>query len=33
MINKIMIEERLVVLDEDITKVQSNLKALEQQII
>jgi len=33
MINKIMIEERLVVLDEDITKVQSNLKALEQQRI
>ena len=31
MIDKNAIEQRIVVLDEDITKVQSNLKALEQQ--
>jgi len=33
MIDKNAIEQRIVVLDEDITKVQSNLKALEQQRI
>ena len=33
MINKTKIEERIVVIEEDITKVQSNLKALEQQRI
>tara|TARA_Y100000022_G_C13188387_1_gene346843 strand:- start:691 stop:870 length:180 start_codon:yes stop_codon:yes gene_type:complete len=31
MINKEKLEERLVVLDEDIAKVQNNLKVLEQQ--
>ena len=31
MIIKEKLEERLVVLDEDIAKVQNNLKALEQQ--
>ena len=33
MINKTNIEQRIVVIEEDITKVQSNLKALEQQRI
>ena len=33
MIDKNAIEQRIVVLDEDITKVQSNLKALEQHRI
>ena len=33
MINKTKIEERIVVIEEDITKVQNNLKALEQQRI
>ena len=31
MINKEKLEERLVVLDEDIAKVQQNIKTLEQQ--
>ena len=33
MINKTNIEQIIVVIEEDITKVQSNLKALEQQRI
>jgi len=31
MINKKILQERLVVLDEDIAKVQQNIKTLEQQ--
>ena len=31
MINKKVLQERLVVLDEDIAKVQQNIKTLEQQ--
>tara|TARA_Y100000114_G_scaffold157158_1_gene187547 strand:+ start:1728 stop:1940 length:213 start_codon:yes stop_codon:yes gene_type:complete len=31
MINKEILQERLVVLDEDIAKVQQNIKTLEQQ--
>ena len=33
MIDKYAIEKRIVVLDEDIAKVQQNIKNLEQQIL